>query len=316
MPNQPSRPSASTSFEPAYQKLLHGHKLQARAEQSLALLQKCRLCPLACGADRGAGEISACGAGRWARIGAWFPHFGEEACLRGRRGSGAIYFAACNLRCVFCHTEEISHRGTGTLVSPEQLADIMLQLQAQGCHNINLMTPSHIVPQLLEATAVAAQGGLRVPLIYNTSAYDSVKTLKLLEGVIDIYLPDFKFWDPAEAQHYLGAADYPATARAAIMEMHRQVGTLTCDSRGLAQSGVLVRHLVMPNDLPGAKQIIDFLAAFVAPDTWVSIMSQYRPTAATNAGGFAAITRRPGADEYRSVVEYARAAGLRVIDDD
>jgi putative pyruvate formate lyase activating enzyme len=235
---------------------------------------------------------------------------GEEDCLRGWRGSGTIFFSMCNLRCVFCQNFDISHEGYGRITTPEYLSAMMLKLQAAGCHNINFVTPEHNVPQVLEALVPAIEGGLRIPLVYNTSAYDSLESLRLLDGIVDIYMPDFKIWDPEHALRYLKAKDYPQVARAAITEMHRQVGALTFDQNGLALRGVLIRHLVMPEDIAGTSAIMHFLAQEISTDTYVNIMRQYRPSGKVNAEDYSEINRRISHQEYQQAFIDARQAGL------
>ncbi|MGH7406986.1 MAG: radical SAM protein, partial [Candidatus Methylomirabilales bacterium] len=247
----------ATQFTPAYLKL-GVEELERRAEAALAGLASCRVCPRDCEVNRLADETAICKIGRHAKVGSAFPHFGEEDCVRGWKGSGTIFFSLCNLRCVFCQNFDISQAGEGSTVTPERLAALMLSLQDKGCHNINFVTPEHVVPQILEALPHAVQGGLRLPIVYNTSAYDSLESLGHLDGIVDIYMPDFKVWDRQVAKRYLKAPDYPEAARAAIKEMHRQVGPLTFDERGLARRGLLVRHLVMPGGLGGTREVMRF----------------------------------------------------------
>jgi putative pyruvate formate lyase activating enzyme len=251
--------------------------LEARAEAARKELIRCKACPRECGVNRLAGELGTCNTGRYAIVASAFPHFGEEDCLRGWNGSGTIFFSFCNLRCVFCQNWDISQTGEGQPATPEQIAEIMLELQQIGCHNINFVTPEHVVPQVIEAVAIAVPKGLQIPIVYNTSAYDSLDSLRLLDGLIDIYMPDFKFWKKESARRYLAAPDYPERARAAIEEMHRQVGPLTFGRDGLARRGVLLRHLVMPGMLDETEAILSWVASHLSPDTYVNIMGQYRP---------------------------------------
>jgi putative pyruvate formate lyase activating enzyme len=250
-----------------------------------------------------------------------FPHFGEEDCLRGWNGSGTVFFGLCNLRCVFCQNWDISQRSVGSERTPEEIADLMLGLQDRGCHNINFVTPEHVVPQVLEAIAAAIPRGLRLPIVYNTSSYDSVESLKLLEGIVDIYMPDFKFWNRDTAKRLAKAPDYPQRARDAIQEMHRQVGPLKFAPNGLAWRGVLVRHLVMPGQLDEAAAIFRWLAEEISPDSYVNIMGQYRPEYEVGAiardGGtkYQEIDRRPGDVELLHAHEAARDAGLWRFDE-
>ncbi len=276
------------------------------------MLADCALCPRACHADRLHGSGKVCHTGRDAVVSSAFAHFGEEGCLRGTRGSGTIFFSWCNLRCAFCQNWELSAEGEGREVSAGELAELMLRLQGRGCHNINFVTPSHVVAQILEALVIAAERGLCLPLVYNTGAYDTLEALALLDGVIDIYMPDFKFWDSEYAKRYSNAADYPAVARAAIREMHRQVGTLQLDDYGIARRGVLLRHLVMPNDVAGTQSIMQWLAHELSPDTYVNLMSQYHP--AGRACDFPELRRLISDAEFERAVEDARAAGLHRLD--
>jgi len=240
-----------------------------------------------------------------------FPHRGEEDCLRGRRGSGTIFFSWCNLRCVFCQNHDISQQGDGEEVSAAQLARLMLELQAAGCHNINFVTPEHVVPQMLEGLLSAVEQGLRLPLVYNTSAYDSLESIRLLDGVVDIYMPDFKLWKPAHCQKYLTARDYADAARTAIRAMYEQVGLLRVDEDGVALRGVLVRHLVMPGLLDDTHEILRWLATKLSPDTFVNVMDQYRPAwKALTEPRFAAINRPLRDEEFERAMEHARRAGL------
>ncbi|MDK1292895.1 MAG: radical SAM protein, partial [Actinomycetota bacterium] len=224
---------------------------------------------------------SACKTGRHAVVSSAFAHFGEEDCLRGWLGSGTIFFAHCNLRCVFCQNYDIS-QGVPPGVDREvttapELAAMMLTLQSMGCHNINFVTPEHVVPQVLEALPIAVESGLTLPIVYNTSAYDALESLAWLDGIVDIYMPDFKFWSPERARAYMKAADYPEAARAAVKEMHRQVGPLVMDADGLAQRGVLLRHLVMPGLLDETRSILEWIAEELGTDTYVNLMAQYYP---------------------------------------
>ncbi|MGD8814875.1 MAG: radical SAM protein [Anaerolineales bacterium] len=297
-------------FQPAYLGPHQSGELQRRAALAVANLSQCQACPRNCGVNRLENETGVCQTGRHPIVSSHFPHMGEEDCLRGWRGSGTIFFSMCNLRCVFCQNFDISHEGYGRITTPEYLSAMMLKLQAAGCHNINFVTPEHNVPQVLEALVPAIEGGLRIPLVYNTSAYDSLESLRLLDGIVDIYMPDFKIWDPEHALRYLKAKDYPQVARAAITEMHRQVGALTFDQNGLALRGVLIRHLVMPEDIAGTSAIMHFLAQEISTDTYVNIMRQYRPSGKVNAEDYSEINRRISHQEYQQAFIDARQAGL------
>ena len=297
-------------FEPAYLALFRSGELQKRAEEALSALGNCRICPRDCGADRLADKIGVCVTGRHPLVSSYFPHLGEEDCLRGSNGSGTIFFARCNLRCVFCQNFDISQSSRGTVTKPERLAKMMLELQFSGCHNINFVTPEHVVPNILEALVIAVEAGFRLPLVYNTSAYDSLDSLRWLNGVVDIYMPDFKMWDQGMAMRYLRAKNYPDTARTAIKEMHRQVGPLKMDKRGLAKRGVLLRHLVMPGETAGTPAVMQFLAGELSPDTYVNIMAQYNPAGKVNADAYQEINRRPTGEEIENAYAAARQAGL------
>ena len=305
---------SNLTCEPAYIRMFESGELERRVDAALAELERCLVCPWDCGINRLANETMVCRTGRYARVASYFPHFGEEDCLRGTNGSGTIFFAWCNLRCVFCQNFDISQKEAGEEVSPQQLAAMMLELQAQGCHNINFVTPEHVVPQLLEALPHAIAGGLRLPLVYNTSAFDSVQSLRHLDGIVDIYMPDFKYWREDKAKTYLKSPKYPATARAAVREMHRQVGDLQLDEGGMARRGVLVRHLVMPEALEETAAIMGFLAREVSADTYVNIMGQYSPQGKVNERKYGEINRRPESRELMRAYEVAVEAGLHRFD--
>ncbi len=300
---------------PAYVDLFESGELERRAGEALAGLESCRACPWDCGVDRLRDERRVCKTGRHARVSSFFAHFGEEDCLRGRRGSGTIFFSWCNLRCVFCQNFDISQQEAGREVRPRELAAMMLHLQDQGCHNINLVTPEHVVPQVLEALPHAVRGGLRLPIVYNTSAFDALESLRLLEGVVDIYMPDFKYWTVKAAKRYLLSPRYPAAARAALKEMHRQVGDLVLDESGLARRGLLVRHLVMPGGLEETEAIVRFLAEEISPGVYLNIMDQYRPAGRVNREKYAEIDRRLAPPELAEAYRLARRAGLHRFDE-
>jgi putative pyruvate formate lyase activating enzyme len=296
---------------PGYLELLENGELARRAREAVDTLADCTSCPRLCHADRReeGSRPGYCRTGRLAVVSNAFAHHGEEDCLRGWAGSGTIFFSHCNLRCVFCQNFEISWEGEGRAVAANQLADQMLRLQQLGCHNINFVTPSHVVPQILEALVVAAARGLRLPLVYNTGGYDRFETLRWLDGVVDVYMPDFKFWKPETALGLAHAADYPEVAKAALQEMHRQVGDLVVDEHGLARSGLLLRHLVMPGGLEETRNILIFVAHAISPDTFVNVMPQYRPEGL--ASRYPAIGRPLRGAEFRAAIEVARAVGLR-----
>ncbi|MBI1749883.1 MAG: radical SAM protein [Acidobacteria bacterium] len=307
-----------SQFQPAYLRLYESGELARRVELALEKLRDCVLCPRECRVNRLDNKFAVCRTGRHAVVSSCFAHFGEEDCLRGPeasgRGSGTIFFGFCNLRCVFCQNYETSWLGEGFPAPPEKIAALMLELQARGCHNINFVTPEHVVPQILEALLLAVEGGLRLPLVYNTGAYDSLDSLALLDGVVDIYMPDFKFWEPEMARLYARAPDYPETARRAIREMHRQVGLLVFDEDGLALRGVLLRHLLMPGGVAGTQQIAEWLARELGPDTYVNLMTQYRPAGKVTAESFPIINRAITPAEFEHALATARAAGLRRFD--
>ncbi len=248
-----------------------------RIERALSLLESCEVCPHRCGVNRLKGELGFCKTGKNAIVDSYFPHRGEEKPIRGYRGSGTVFFSYCNMRCVYCQNYQISQLGEGREVSPEELAEIFLELQAMGCHNLNLVTPSHVVPQILSALYLAVKKGFRLPIVYNTSSFDSLESLKLLEGIVDIYLADLKYADREIARRYSKVKNYPEVAMTAIKEMHRQVGDLTLDERGIAIRGLLIRHLVLPNGLAGTEKVAEFLGS-LSKNMAVNVMDQYYPS--------------------------------------
>jgi putative pyruvate formate lyase activating enzyme len=294
---------------PAYLALHASGELHERARRAAELLDPCVVCPRACKARRVGGETGVCGVGRLARVASHHLHFGEEAPLVGRGGSGTIFFAGCNLGCTFCQNFDISRpTSPGRNVEPEDLAAMMIELQRAGAQNVNLVTPSHVVVQILEALPIAVERGLSVPLVYNTGSYDSVDTLRLLDGVVDVYMPDTKvFFETRAAELFHDASDYPERARAAIREMHRQVGDLVIDPDGVARRGVLVRHLVMPAGVAGTDEWMRFLAR-LSPNTYVNIMDQYHPAADARRHGV--IGRFPHSEELSEAFSAATRAGL------
>jgi putative pyruvate formate lyase activating enzyme len=303
-------------FEPAYMAVWRAGQLEARVEAALGELEICRVCPRDCDVNRLVDEQALCHTGRYAQVASAFAHFGEEDCLRGTGGSGTIFFAFCNLRCVFCQNWDISQAPSGVESTAEDIADLMLQLQSAGCHNINFVTPEHVAPEVVEAIAVAVPRGLTIPIVYNTSAYDSLASLRLMDGLVDIYMPDFKFWSPAAARRLARAKDYPEVARQAIAEMHRQVGVLRFGPDGVARRGVLVRHLIMPDQLDETAGIFGWLADEVSPDTFVNIMGQYRPQHRVPGNDrYHDIDRRPTPSEMANAYRVARDAGLWRFDE-
>jgi putative pyruvate formate lyase activating enzyme len=299
-------------FTPSYIEAYRTGRLADSKDKSYRMLEKCRLCPHGCEVNRLADEKGICRTGRAAVVASYAPHFGEEDPLSGSGGSGTIFMTNCNLLCVFCQNWEISHLGEGSETDAGALAAMMLHLQRRGCHNINFVTPAHVVPQILAALPAAIESGLNVPLVYNTGGYDAVETLMLLEGIFDIYMPDFKFWDPQTARRYVKAPDYPEKAKKAVREMHRQVGDLSLDENGIAQKGVLLRHLVMPGEAAGTREIMRFIAGEISPDTYVNIMDQYRPCG--NALRYPPLDRSITRDEYEDAVRAAREEGIRRFD--
>jgi putative pyruvate formate lyase activating enzyme len=307
-------------FSPVYLVPDVCRSLPGRVAVATESLRCCRMCPRRCEVDRLSDRTGWCRTGRQAVVCSAFAHMGEERCLTGRHGSGTIFFGHCNLHCVFCQNWDISQEDSGTPCPAEGLADIMLGLQEAGCHNINFVTPEHVVPQVVEALAIAMDQDLQLPVVYNTSAYDSMESLHLLDGLVDIYMPDFKLWSPELCADYLNAGDYAEQARRAIAEMHRQVGDLTFTPDGIACRGLLVRHLVMPGLFEESRQILEWLAREISPDTFVNIMSQYRPEHLVgrtpgNVDGacsarYAEIDRRPTREEIEHAYGAARQAGL------
>jgi putative pyruvate formate lyase activating enzyme len=275
------------------------------------MMNPCVICPRNCRIYRSKGEIGFCGIGDMPVVSSQGPHFGEESVLVGNGGSGTIFFAGCNLGCVFCQNYDISHFRQGQPITINELAEFMLDLQSYGCSNINFVTPTHVAPAIAAGIEVAGKKGLNLPTVYNSGGYDSVETLKLLEGLLDIYMPDMKFSDSAASKEFANAPDYPEICFAAIKEMHRQVGDLKIE-KGLATHGLLVRHLVLPNKLAGSFKVIDFLAEQISPNTAINVMDQYRPC--FKADEHPQINRRPTIDEVEEVRQYAVKKGLRNID--
>ena len=275
-------------------------------------MESCRLCPRACGVNRLKGETGFCGTGRKARVAGYNAHFGEEAPLVGKYGSGTIFLSSCSLQCSFCQNYEISHQAEGVDVEPEQMASMMIHLTDKGCHNINFVTPTHVVPQILEALILAIDQGLKVPLVYNSSGYDSKEVLELLDGIFDIYMPDFKFWDDKWADRFCKAPDYQNVTMKAIKEMYRQTGDLMFDKEGIAIRGLLVRHLVMPNKVGGTVKILKFLAEEISVNTYINVMGQYRPCGAAQKDEF--VNHRLIAKEYGNALDAAKSQGLLRLD--
>lgn len=295
-----------------YLKLLENGELDKRVRTAREHLIGCDVCPWVCGVNRLDGELGVCRTGRFAQISSYFPHFGEEKPISGRRGSGTIFFAQCNLSCVFCQNMDISQMGAGQPVDDQKLAEMMLDLQKKGCHNINLVSPSHVIPQILSAVQIAALNGLHLPLVYNTGGYDSLEMLQLLDGVMDIYMPDMKYGDEKTARRYSLVRDYPKINQEAVLEMQRQVGDLETDEDGVAIRGLIVRHLVLPNGLANSEVILHFLADKVSNNVYLNIMPQYHP--AFKSKEFPELDRRIRPEEYQRVVEKAQSLGLNRLD--
>ena len=301
-----------TAFISAYRRLLQSGELIKRVVEANQHLTICDVCAWGCPVDRTSGQFGVCRTGMRARISSYGAHHGEESPVRGWRGSGAIFFNRCNLRCQYCQNHAISQTDSGDELEPGEIAEIMLSLQAAGCHNINFVSPSHVVPQILAAVSIAAQAGLHIPLVYNTGGYDSLAMLDLLDGVIDIYMPDMKYSEARLARRYSKVRNYPQINQAAVREMHRQVGDLVINDQGLAVRGLLIRHLVLPNDMAGTSDIVRFLAEEISKDTYLNLMDQYRPD--YNAHQFQELDRRLTRDEYIQAVKQAHSVGLNRLD--
>jgi len=299
-------------FEPAYLRAFRKGLFPERIKKALKILESCTLCPRDCRVNRVKGEKGVCRAGFLPEVSSYSPHFGEESPLVGHHGSGTIFLTHCNLRCLFCQNYSISHQGDGREVTFERLARMMLELQKIGCHNINFVTPTHYVPQILKALSLAIANGLSIPLVYNTGGYDAVASLELLDGIFDIYMPDFKFGAPDPAKKFCQAYDYPDLARQAIKEMHRQVGDLSMDQDGIARHGLLLRHLVLPSKLAGTRAVMHFLAAEISRNTYVNIMDQYYPCGDIPPGS--PLERGTSAEEFEEALRIAGQEGLTRLD--
>ncbi|UCD32025.1 MAG: radical SAM protein, partial [Desulfobacterales bacterium] len=298
---------------PGYAKLEKEGRLAQKVAEANAIFKECELCPRQCGANRLIGENGFCNAPAHPMVYSAHPHYGEEVSLVGKKGSGTIFFSNCNLRCVFCQNWPISIKGYGKEYTNEGLADIMIHLQKIGCHNINLVTPTHVMPNILSAVRLAFMKGLRLPLVYNTSGYERVEVLRILDGIVDIYLPDMKFMDTDMADTYFPeASDYPEVAQKAIIEMHRQVGIHLADSEGVAVRGLMLRHLVMPNRIAGTKTFIEWVAENLPKSTYLNIMHQYAP--AYKAFDYPEISRRITVQEYLAAMQWAAEYGLSNLD--
>jgi putative pyruvate formate lyase activating enzyme len=300
-------------WRPAYEELENQGRLAERVEQAYAIFEQCQLCPRRCGVNRQKGEKGFCRSPMKPVIFNAHPHHGEEISLVGHHGSGTIFFSNCNLRCVFCQNWPISHEGRGREIRDEDLAEVMIHLQKIGCHNINLVTPTHVMPNILNATRIALKKGLHIPLVYNTSGYERLEIVKLLDGIVDIYLPDMKYMDPDQAAKYsAGASDYPELARRAIVEMNRQVGQHLTDERGIALRGLMIRHLVMPNRVAGTEKFVRWVAEALPKSTYVNIMPQYRVE--YKAFDYPKIARGITVQEFLEAMEWAKHSGLTNLD--
>ena len=297
------------SFRPSYIRLYETGELNRRIEALRGILRDCVLCPRNCHVNRLEDELGVCKVGHLPVVSAGHPHFGEEPPLVGRGGSGTIFLTYCNLKCVFCQNYEISHMGVGEEVSTEELSYMMTGLQRQGCHNINFVTPTHQTPQIVEALPRAIEMGLDVPLVYNCGGYEATETIRLLDGIFDIYMPDIKYGSNEPARRLSRAPDYVERVKSAVKEMHRQVGDLVTDKNGIAQRGLIIRHLVMPEGLAGTEEVVRFIAEEVSKDSYVNIMDQYRPC--FKAFDYKDISRRITTEEFTEAVKLAEKAGLR-----
>ena len=296
------------NYVPHYIKLHKTCELKKRVHLLNDILNNCKLCPRQCGVNRLNGEVGFCKAGEELMISSAFPHFGEEPPLVGNRGSGTIFLTHCNLKCIFCQNYDISHQGHGKIISSEQLAEYMHSLQKRGCHNINFVTPTHYLPQILAALPYAIDLGLNIPLVYNCGGYEALEAIHLLDGIIDIYMPDVKFASREVAEKYTQTPDYPEVVKKALREMHRQVGDLQINAEGIAERGILIRHLVMPNGLAGSRELMYFIATEISPHSYVNVMSQYRPE--YKASDYPELSRGITHQEYIEAIDSAKDEGL------
>jgi putative pyruvate formate lyase activating enzyme len=308
-----AQPKKGEQWRPAYEKLEEEGKLSQRVQQAYTIFEHCQLCPRKCGVNRRKGEKGFCRAPLKPVIFSFHPHFGEEMSIVGNNGSGTIFFSNCNLRCVFCQNWPIAHEGRGKEIQDEDLADMMINLQKIGCHNINLVTPTHVMPNILNATRIAFYKGLRIPLFYNTSGYERLEILKILDGIVDIYKPDMKYMDGDKAAKYsAGASDYPEVAKKAVIEMNRQVGELKIDNRGIALRGLIIRHLVMPNRVAGTEKFVRWISESLPKSTYVNIMAQYRVE--YKAFDYPEISRGISVQEFLEAMDWAEKYGLTNLD--
>lgn len=296
--------------EPNYRKLFSSGELKKRVKQAFNIMKDCTLCPHHCHVDRTRDETGYCETGREIVVASYGPHFGEEPPLVGLKGSGTIFFSSCNLKCIYCQNYDISHYNEGEVISVSELAEIMINLQRRGCHNINFVTPSHMIQAILASLLIACDKGLSIPLVYNSGGYDDYESLKLLDGVVDIYMPDIKYTDEEIALKYSKIPKYFSIVKKAVREMYRQVGNLIIE-KGIAKKGLIIRHLVLPGELAGTKEVIDFVSKEISPDTYLNIMEQYYP--AYKAREHKPLHRRISDQEYKQAIKTAREAGLTRI---
>ena len=292
------------TFVLPYIELARTGKLAKKLESLTEILRECRLCPRECGVNRLEGQLGYCQAGADLMVSSAFPHFGEEPPLVGQHGSGTIFLTHCNLRCVFCQNYDISHLGRGEPIAPSDMARTMVRLQEMGCHNINFVTPTHYAAQIVAALPLGIEMGLRLPIVYNCSGYESLEILQLLDGIVDIYMPDAKFMEAQDARQFCNAPDYPEVLRVVLKEMHRQVGDLTLNSKGVAERGLLIRHLVMPGGVASSESVLKFIAEEISVHSYVNIMNQYRPE--YRAGEHQQINRRTNHREYLEAIQIAK----------
>jgi putative pyruvate formate lyase activating enzyme len=307
----PGRQRPATLY-PSYLRLHENGELNARAEKLLEVYENCTLCPRDCRVNRKRNEKGKCRATAVVKVSSAFPHFGEEAPLVGKRGSGTIFFSNCGLRCLYCQNYTISIEGDGVEISDEQLGEMMIRVQGMGCHNINLVTPTHYVPNIVNALRTAVPLGLKVPLVYNCGGYEKLETLKLLDGIVDIYMPDGKYMDPEKAGKYSSEAyNYPYYVKIALKEMFRQVGDLVIE-RGVARRGLIIRHLILPNRIAGTEEFLKFVAQNLSRTTYINLMRQYRPE--HKAFDFPELSRRITSEEYAEALRLAQKCGLTCLD--
>jgi len=299
-------------YIPVYRKTLQTGELEEKSIALVGRLANCDICPRKCGVDRISGEVGICGVGERVWVSSYGPHHGEEDPLRGVNGSGTIFFSGCNLKCLYCQNADISQNLTGMEISTRELANLMLELQGLACHNINLVSPTHVVPQIVEAIFLAAGDGLTLPVVYNSGGYDSLQTLQYLDGIIDIYMPDMKYSNEKTGRDFSDIPSYPAVNQAAVLEMHHQVGDLIISAGGVAERGLLIRHLILPNGLAGSQQILRFIAENISKDTYLNIMDQYRP--AYQAYRKIDINRRITRAEFMDILQYAESLGMTRLD--